>query len=171
VYDVDDDVTFDDPDTEYTELLPEDRVLLVNRFHVYPDIMYPLIGVRVDPSNVVKTEEHAASNLKRCASTDLRVPAKRTVATAMPDKQRIMSCVLVSEVMQLLPTDPEGYAHMLMKDESRTRVNGNGTDTFFVRKAGILSEARCEDEGKHFVLNLSIQLSCSLFSLLFFQSQ
>jgi hypothetical protein len=171
VYDVDADITFDDPDTEYTELLSEDRVLLVNRFPVYPDIMDPLIGVRVGISNGVKTKEHAASNLKRCASTDSLVTENRTVATAMPYEQRVMSGVLVFEVMQLLLTDSECYTDMLMKDESLTRVNGNGTGTFFVRKAGIFSEVRCEDEGKHFVLNLSIQLSCSLFSLIFFKSQ
>jgi hypothetical protein len=143
----------------------------VNRFPVYPDIMDPLIGVRVDLSNGVKTEEHAASNLKRCASEALLVPAKRAVVTSMPYEQHVMSCVLVSEVMQLLLADPEGHTDMLMKDEYRTRVNGNGTDTFFVRKAVIFSEARYEDEGKHFVMNLSIQLSCSFISLFFFQSQ
>jgi hypothetical protein len=118
-YDVDADNNGNNPDDEKTELLLEDRVLLVNRFPVQADIMDPIIGVRVDLSNGVKTEKHAASNLKRCAGTASLMAAKHNVVMVMPYDQHVMACVLVSEVLQLLLTDPEGYIDTLMNDESR----------------------------------------------------
>jgi hypothetical protein len=102
------------------------------------------------------------------------VPPKHNVATFSSYEQRIMVCALVPEMLQLLIADPDGYKNMLMNNESCTRVNGNGIENFFVKKSGNFLEARCKDEGKHFILNLLLIIGiilCSLFLLIFFHSQ
>jgi hypothetical protein len=107
--------------------------------------MDPLVGVRINLSHGVKNEEHClttlstasptSSNPKRCTSTALLVPPNRIVATLLSHEQHIMYCVLVSEVVQVLITKPDGYTNMLMNDESHTCVNGNCPP--FCKEAGI----------------------------------
>jgi hypothetical protein len=137
----------------------EDRVLLVNRFPVQMDVM--------DTEQHLSATLPAASNLKPCASTASLVLPKHTVVMVMSYNQHIMACVLVSEVLQLLITYPEGYTHMLMNDDSHTHVNGNGTYTFFVRKSGFFQSK----DAKMKVSILPLILLCSLFSLIIVQYQ
>jgi hypothetical protein len=61
-----------------------------------------------------------------------------------------MACLLVSEVFDLLITDPNGYANMLPKKKSRVCISGNGEDTFNVIKSALFVEATCDDEGNYF---------------------
>jgi hypothetical protein len=50
--------------------------------------------------------------------------------------------------------DPDGYDNMLLKDNTRVCINGNGDDTFCVKKSGLFEEATCDDECKSVLLLL-----------------
>jgi hypothetical protein len=51
--------------------------------------------------------------------------------------QRIRAYLLLSEVVDLLITDPNGYDNMLLKDKSRGCINGNGEDTLCQEKCDV----------------------------------
>jgi hypothetical protein len=70
-------------------------------------------------------------------------------ATAQPSSRfelRMNSCVLVSEVMECLISDPTGYEECLMNDHTCCHVNGNGDGTFYVKRCGMFADPTIEDD-------------------------
>jgi hypothetical protein len=63
----------------------------------------------------------------------------------MTYEQRIRACILVLDVFDLLYTDPDRYETMLLQDKARVCINGNGEDTFYVKKSALFVEATCDD--------------------------
>jgi hypothetical protein len=126
-------------------LLPEDQTLLVHRFSD------PLLGAVLSPGvknevDLSVTNPALASN-KRPATPSL--PSQNKRATAQPLSRfelRMNSCVLVSEVMKCLISYPMGYEECLMNEHTQCCVNGNGDDTFYVKRSGMFADPTIEDE-------------------------
>jgi hypothetical protein len=107
-------------------------------------------------SNGVETENgvaNAVSNIKqsKCPVTATVIhSAKRDGSSFMTYEQRIRAYMLVSEVFDLLVTDHDGCANMLMQDKSRVCISGNGEKTCYAKKSALFVEVTWYDGGKYF---------------------
>jgi hypothetical protein len=142
-----------DDEEEETQLLPEDQVHLDDLFE--NTICTPPTG-NAGLSNGVKSEGglvNAVSSIKhskRRAAAMVTYSAHWDDSHFMAHEQYIRACLLVSEVCDLLITDPDGYENMLIQDKSRVCISGNGEDKFYVKKSALFVEVTCGDKGKYF---------------------
>jgi hypothetical protein len=147
---------------EETQLLPEDQVQLDDHFGNYPPPRECRYGFKNEGglTNAVSS----INQYKRPAAVMVTHSAKRDSRRFTMYEQRIRVCLFVSEVFDLLFSDPDpdpaGYENMLMKDKYRVYINGNGEDNFYIKKSALLVEATCDDEGKYFQPLLFRKMPC-----------
>jgi hypothetical protein len=60
----------------------------------------------------------------------------------------IRICSVVAEVFELLVNDPDGCENMLLTNTDCVIINGNGEDTFYVKRSALFDEPMCDDEGE-----------------------
>jgi hypothetical protein len=63
-------------------------------------------------------------------------------------KQIIWACNVVAEVFELLANNTGGYENLLLTDTTCVTINGNGEDTFHVKRSALFGEPTCDDEGE-----------------------